>query len=400
MPSSLRGSRRILTGFRRLWPGSMPLLTALVLPLLAWSVIALTFRRPIIQDVPVVVIDHSASPLSRALIRNLDATQVLRVSVVLSDEESTTEMVRTGEAILGVVIPSDFHLSVAAGGSSEVAVLANGAQLLYSKVAYRAVASTVTTLSAGIQIRRMEARGMGAEEAFARAVPVQVTIHAPGNSWYDYGLYLIPSMAMAILQMSASFSALWLFREHGDRNTKLLLPRGGGRVSYILARGLPLLLANVVAVILLFLVIFPMAGIPYVPAFFPLFGRTVLFVVVCLGMGALLSLLLSNLVLATQVALVINAPAFVFAGFTYPRWAMPDAVQAIAEVIPLTHLLDGLVPVLMFNANVWTGMPGLIFFLFFFWGGVFLLAGKAGDRLRAWEHRIAYRFSAGVEAAP
>ncbi len=162
MSSSLRGSRRILTGFRRLWPGSMPLLTALVLPLLAWSVIALTFRRPIIQDVPVVVIDHSASPLSRALIRNLDATQVLRVSVVLSDEESTTEMVRTGEAILGVVIPSDFHLSVAAGGSSEVAVLANGAQLLYSKVAYRAVASTVTTLSAGIQIRRMEARGMGA----------------------------------------------------------------------------------------------------------------------------------------------------------------------------------------------------------------------------------------------
>ncbi len=369
----------------------MPLLTALALPLVAWSVIALTFRQPIIHDVPVVVVDHSNSPLSRTLIRNLDATQVLRVANVSSEEESTLETVRRGEAILGVVIPRDFHRDVVGGVSSEVTILANGAQLLYSKVAYRSVATSVTTLSAGIQIRRMQATGMASDEAYARAVPVQTTIHAPGNSWYDYGIYLIPSMAMAILQMSVSFSALWLFREHGDRNTVLLPTRGSSALGVLLARGLPIIAANLLAVVLLFLVIFPMAGIPYVPAFFSLFWRTTLFVLVCVGMGSFLSLISNDLVLATQVALVINAPAFVFSGFTFPRWAMPDAVRALASMIPLTHFLDGLVPLLMYNANVWTGIPGLLLFLVLFWGGVVLLTGAAGDRLRALTHRFTER---------
>jgi ABC-type multidrug transport system permease subunit len=176
------------------------------------------------------------------------------------------------------------------------------------------------------------------------------------------------------------------------------------RWRFLVRRAAPLLLANLVAVVLLFLVIFPLSGIPYAPAFFSLFWRTTLFVVVCMGMGAFISVLSKDLVFAAQVGLVINAPAFVFSGFTYPRWAMPDAVRGIANLIPLTHFLDGLVPLLMFGADVWTGIPGLLVFLLTFWGGVVLLTGRTGARFREWQgswrHRSAARVPAPQHSTP
>ncbi len=381
------------------WIYPFPLLVAVVLPLVAWTVIALTFREPVIREVPLVVVDHSRTPLSRALIRSLDATQVLRVSEVLSQDSEATALIQRGEATLGVFIPREFHREVAGGGSTEVAILANGAQLLYSKVAYRSAASAVSALSAGIQIRRLMAGGMGEDEATVRAAPVRTNIQAPGNPWYDYAIYLIPGTALAILQMSASFSALWIFREHGDRSSGLLLPPPGRRLAFILTRAGLLLLANLVSVVLLFLVLLPFAGVPPVPAFLPLMVRSTLFVLVCLGMGAFISLVSRDLVFATQAALVINAPALVFSGFTFPRWAMPEAVQAIASLIPLSHMLDGLVPVLTFGVEVGTGIPELLLFLLIFWGSVFLLSGSPGDRIREWQAGLALRMSAATTGA-
>jgi len=292
------------------------------------------------------------------------------------------------QAAIVVVIPGSLKESIARGRSSQIQVFTNGSQLLYSRIAYRAVATTAFTISAGIQIRRMQARGLTPAQAQARALPVRTEIHAVGNAWYDYAYYLAPGMMMAILQMSASFSALWFFREHKDRDAALIAPAAGQRLVFFIGRLLPLAFANVLAVLALFLFVFPLAGVHAGPAYAGLFLRTIFFVFVCMGMGAMLSGLFRNLVSAAQIGLLINAPAFVFSGYTFPRWAMPDGIRFFAELLPLTHLLDGFSPLLLFNRGTITGLPQLGIFLTLFWGASVLLVSGPGNRLRQREAQL------------
>lgn len=373
---------RLREELRRLRRSPQPLLVALVYPLCAWLVLALTFRDSVLHDIPVVVADRDHSSLSRLFTRSVDATQTLRVVEVTSTEEDALTALSSGEATLALIIPKGLEGAIKQGRSGTVVSLSNGANLLWSKIAYRTVMMTGFTLSTGIQIRRLEAKGLPADQALGRALPITTSIGAPGNPWYDYALYLVPGMVFALLQMSACGSTLWIFRRRREDRRGLHIPPPGEKVSSVVAALLPLLAMNLLAILVIFTIIFPLAGLPLYSCGLELFALTLLFTVASMGLGALLSTALPNLVTAAQAALVLNAPAFVFAGYTYPRWAMPEAIQVFANVLPLTHMLDGYFPLFIHDTATSTGLLPLLAFAVVTWGGTFLLVSPLGDRLR------------------
>jgi ABC-2 type transport system permease protein len=63
----------------------------------------------------------------------------------------------------------------------------------------------------------------------------------------------------------------------------------------------------------------------------------------CISIGMLISVIVSDTMLATDIALFYTAPAFVFSGYTFPRWAMPWYDQYYAWVMPYSTFLDGFV---------------------------------------------------------
>ena len=63
----------------------------------------------------------------------------------------------------------------------------------------------------------------------------------------------------------------------------------------------------------------------------------------CIGIGMMLSAISNNLLFVTDVALFFTSPAFVFSGFTFPRWAMPWYDRFYADIMPYTHFLDGFI---------------------------------------------------------
>ncbi|MBQ0786256.1 MAG: ABC transporter permease, partial [Oceanihabitans sp.] len=60
---------------------------------------------------------------------------------------------------------------------------------------------------------------------------------------------------------------------------------------------------------------------------------------ILLGFGV--SLLIKNEVIALDVAIFYNSPAFIFSGFTFPIWAMPWLNSMYAQLNPYTHFLTG-----------------------------------------------------------
>lgn len=88
-------------------------------------------------------------------------------------------------------------------------------------------------------------------------------------------------------------------------------------------------------------IIFPYFGMSHAGTnsnFFVLFTMLAL---ACTGIGMLVSAIFKDIMLASDMALFYTSPAFVFSGYTFPRWAMPWYDQFYANLMPYTPFLDG-----------------------------------------------------------
>lgn len=378
---------------RQLIKAPFPILIALIMPLIAWFVLAFTFYQPMIENIPCIIIDNDNSAASRLFIRNLNATQAIEVNEVTKDENSAINSLQSQKANFVIFIEKDFEKNIKTSKSGHINVLSNGAVLMYSKIGYRAIAMTAMTMSAGIQVKRLTAKGMTFKQAFSRAVPITTEINTPGNPYFNYGIYLIPAMLLSILQMSASFSCLWVFRQHREHDSGRILPMKKYRLAYFIGRFTPLFLINTIAVLCLFFIFFPILGVQYNNSVFLLFLLTLFYMLVSMLMGAFLSIFLTNLVTSSQVLLVINAPAFVFSGYTYPMWAMPDIIAIFSNIFPFTHYMRGFLPMYLFNTPTSNGIIGLSIMFIVLLLFTLAMIGNIGDWIRDFEERINLRFN-------
>ena len=79
--------------------------------------------------------------------------------------------------------------------------------------------------------------------------------------------------------------------------------------------------------------------LPFYENLLPLTFIAGIFVLSVSFIGILVSILVPNQLKATEILMVIATPSFILSGFTWPLSQMPQAIQVIANVIPLTHFL-------------------------------------------------------------
>jgi ABC-2 type transport system permease protein len=346
---------------------------AFIIPVAAWICLALTYQTSTVQNLPFIVVDHDNSSMSRMAARYLDATGYLKLYNTVSNENIAFDEFRKMNVYFIVTIPKGFQEKIKTGTGSEVPVIANGYTLMYAKVGYKGIAQALSTISAGVTIKRLEAKGYTPTGATAKAAPIGTEIHSVGNPYLDYSIYLIPGMVLSLLQMSASFSALWLFRTHRESSKGRVTPRPKYMIPFLVGRLTPITLLGILASAVVYLIILPLAHVPLNSSVFDMFLLTVLYMFVSMGLGALVSILYGNLISAAQALLIINAPAFVFSGYTFPHWAMPNWAQSISQLIPLTHFLDGFFPMFLFNTSTMNGVKPLLIMGGVLWGSTLIL---------------------------
>ena len=67
------------------------------------------------------------------------------------------------------------------------------------------------------------------------------------------------------------------------------------------------------------------------------------FITVVHFLGMALSFAIGRSMFAMEISVFVNAPAFVFSGYTFPIGAMPIIQQVFAYMMPFTHFLTGFI---------------------------------------------------------
>ncbi len=139
------------------------------------------YADEVLTRVPVAVVDLDHTSLSRQITRFADADPRIEVHLVTGSEREAQEALWLGEIEGYAVIPAGLKRSVVRGENALVSIEANGAYALLNKAVQYGFAEAVGTVSAGVEIRKLQASGQSAPQAHASLAPVQLQMVALFN---------------------------------------------------------------------------------------------------------------------------------------------------------------------------------------------------------------------------
>ncbi|WP_407353912.1 ABC transporter permease [Luteimonas sp. R10] len=309
------------------------------LPLLASVLLLAIFVARTSRDLPIVVLDHDGSSVSRALTDQLDATSGVRVAVQASSLHQARTAVLRGEVYAVVEIPAHFRRDVMRGGRPQVGLLLNQQSMSAANAIARDVQTVVLTAagrqSAGLRL----ATGMPPSAVAAAAQPLRVEIHPLFNPGVDYAAYLGIALLVAGLHCFVALHGVRAVAGERDDGQRAWSQAADGRWGAAMLGKLGL------AWIWWWLYGLVVLGGAYVWLGLPMMSAPALFalgwgglVAAYLGLGAVLAMLLPAHIAYSGVS-ALSAPAMAFSGVTFPLAAMPLVPRMFGESLPLTWFL-------------------------------------------------------------
>lgn len=198
--ASLRREWRLLRSRPRDW--------AMVswVPLLAMALMCWIFSAGQPQRLPIAVWNEDgASPLSRQLVRMLEATP-------------------------------GFARDVQRGAGASVALLHNAQLATHSSLLQRDVRQVVGTLSAGVEMQALAKRGTPARALQLRVEPIRTQLVALFNVSTNYEQFLATTLVPALVHILAMTAGAWsVGRELRDRTLGQWLHGAGGAAAVLAA---------------------------------------------------------------------------------------------------------------------------------------------------------------------
>lgn len=330
------------------------------------------------ESLPLGVVDEDHTVTSRNLVRNLDAFQMTDVVKTYSNVTEARKAVQQGHIYGFYLIPQGTTSEVQSQRLPTISFYTNYSYLVAGSLLYRDM-RTMSELASGAASRTvLYAKGATERQAMAYLQPVVIDMHAVGNPWLNYNVYLsnviIPGMLGLFIFMITVYG---LGTELKFNTADELMQRSGGSVIVaVTGKLIPQLLVFLLSGTLYVLYLYAYLHFPCHCGLARMWCIMALFVMACQGMGVFMFTMFPTLRLGLSFASLWGVISFSISGMSFPVMAMHPILQGIANLFPLRHYfllyvnsaLDGY-PL----ANAWPFVLALLAFALLPWPCMFRL---------------------------
>ena len=293
-----------------------------------------------VTDVPMVLVDQDRSVGSRDLVTRFVRSGYFEVTGAEERAEDVDRWLVTSRAQLGLVIAPGFGSALASGRTAALQVIVDGSDAASANVALGYAGALAQAFAAEAQAARLRS---GAGEALFRP-PGQIdlqprVLYNPDlkSRWF----YVPAVLAMVLMVMTMLLSAMGVVREKEVGTMEQLIVTPIRPWQLIVGKLAPFALIGVVQVFLITAVAVLGFRVPLRGSFPLLLGLTLLFLLVTLGVGLLVSTLVRNqqqaMMAATFLAMI---PMVYLSGLIFPIENMPRAIQLVTYAIPLRYYAE------------------------------------------------------------
>lgn len=330
----------VIMGFRMYFRDRSSVFWGLAFPLILMVLIGLAFGRSDTPTFTVTFVDRGGGSLASGLHQGLAGVPAFRM-VDEADEAKAVEGLRQGRATLVVVVP-------AAGSGEPIRVYFDQARLQESRTALVILERFVAEANlriAGVQpVVRLQATGVAGRRDLR---------------FFDF---LLPGILAMTVMQTGLMGVTWVVAEYRQR---LILKRilatpvhpfaflSGLVGRYAITNLVQMLIIVAVGVIAFRARI---VGDPL-----SLIGMIIFGTLAFVGMGFAISTISKTPESANLLGSVLHFPMMFLAGTFWPREFMPQFMQPVIRLLPLTPLVDAMRAVAARGESVAPYLPGLAY---------------------------------------
>ena len=325
--------------FQLFWKNKVLRILFIGAPILYGILLGYVYGKGKVTDLPILVVDQDRSELSSKAIQMFEDNEVLSVSSVLYDQNNLSQLAIQKDATCVVIIPKDFEKMTLTKKYPEITTIVNTSNVLTANYASTAIQICLGTLKAGVQIETLRKQGVPENLLASHYEPFKTTFIKKYNRSTNYMYFLWPGVLATVLQQVLLLGLALSFASEFENGTfKELVKKCPSVLKMLAVKIIPYLIMSfgVWIIYWLFTLWF---RLPFYENLAPLTFIAGIFVLAASFIGILVSIVVPNQLKATEILMVIATPSFILSGFTWPLSQMPQAIQAIANVIPLTHFL-------------------------------------------------------------
>lgn len=317
----------------------------LVLPSVLFFLYAFIYEKEKVDNLPFAIWDEDHSAVSRKLTFMLEQTESIHITRQIQTLSELQRLILKGEVMGAAHFPARMEEHILSGLPVTITLYTNASSLVPAKLLFRNASEVIIMGGAGISLEKLIQTGMNHDKAMALVQPVRLTTYPLYNPGYNYFQYLVPGLITVALQMIIIMSCVLIFNyESKTESLQDLFALSKGSASRIVSgKVLAHLSVAWINFILFTGIIFPVFGLGQGMGIFNFFLLYTLLALACISIGLLISVIVGDTMLSMDIGLFYTAPAFVFSGYTFPRWAMPWYDQYYAWLMPYSSFLDGFV---------------------------------------------------------
>ncbi len=291
------------------------------------------------HKIPVAVVDLDNSSSSQSFTRQLGALESVDVHYKLNSFTEARELMQSGDIFGFLMIPEDFEAKALAGRQPEISFYTNNAYYIPASLLYKSF-KTMSVLASGAVVRQV-LLSAGAEESqiMAKLQPVASDMHALGNPWISYSVYLNNSFLPGMLQLMILLVTVFSIGSEIKRGSSREWLRTADDSIIIAVTG-KLLPQTIIffAVGLFYLAMlygylhFPMQG-----NIWHMIAAMFLLVVASQSFAVIIMSIAPSLRIGLSAAGLVGVLSLSIAGFSFPVQAMYLPFQAVSYVLPVRH---------------------------------------------------------------
>ncbi|HNX00772.1 MAG TPA: ABC transporter permease [Candidatus Cloacimonadota bacterium] len=308
-----------------------------ILPIVFALLVSYIYDGHVLMKMPTVIVDQDKSISSLRLSRMLAQHRFIHIMDRTDDISTGYHDLRTRKAYALILIPRDFEKNWKHGDQPVLKAYSYGTNLVVGKSIQKAIVETIGQLSGEVEAGKLMSIRHESIALKKNYPPLALDYHNLYNPSFNYQWFLPPGAIISLFQMLIVMLGATAFctkkRNHKEQQEE------GSFFTIYLGKLTPIIVVYTIQGFLLWLILFPLFGIPVRGNLLMGLLLWELFVISCYSIGFAISALIKDSMISTVVSVFIMAPAFAFSGYTYPYWEMPLPHRIFALAMPTTHFL-------------------------------------------------------------
>ncbi len=297
-----------------------------------------------LKRLTVAFLDLDRTPASSELQMEITSSNFITPVQAIPNRSEIESGFRRGMFRAVVVIPEGYSEKLATSLESPVQILIDGADGSTAAVVDNYLNAAIARIN-----RKLASEAFGVE-----TLPIEARTRILFNPQLISAHFVVPGLvALVLVMICALLTSIAIARERETGTLEQMLTSPVAPAQVIVGKVLPYIVIGAIDAALILAVGRFVFDVPMNGSWFVLAGYTILYIIISLGLGLLISTFAKTQQVAMIAALMGTLlPTLILSGFLFATSSMPFMLRQISKLIPATYYLR-IIRGLMLKGQLW-----------------------------------------------